>query len=88
MIKLKVSLSEIFTSVEGEGIYFGTKTMFVRLAGCHLKCFWCDTPYALSMNDGKDYEVSDVTKMIDDNLIQSLFQIQWRQPPGFLPPPL
>jgi organic radical activating enzyme len=38
---LKVSISEIFTSVEGEGIYFGTKTLFVRLAGCHLKCFWC-----------------------------------------------
>ena len=74
---MKVSLSELFTSVEGEGIYFGTKTMFVRLAGCHLKCFWCDTPYALSMNDGKDYEVSDVTKMIDDNLIQNTYKVNF-----------
>ena len=33
----EVRLSEIFTSVEGEGILFGTKTLFVRLAGCPLK---------------------------------------------------
>ena len=29
----KIQLSEIFTSIEGEGILFGTKTMFVRMAG-------------------------------------------------------
>jgi organic radical activating enzyme len=32
-----MKLSEIFTSIEGEGILFGTKTMFVRLAGCPFK---------------------------------------------------
>lgn len=74
---MKVSLSEIFTSVEGEGIYFGTKTMFVRLAGCHLKCFWCDTPYALSMKDGREYELSDVLKMIDDNLVQNTYKVNF-----------
>lgn len=49
----KVQLSEIFTSIEGEGIFFGTKTMFIRMAGCHLKCYWCDTDYALSMKIGR-----------------------------------
>ena len=34
----KVQLSEIFKSIEGEGIFFGTKTMFVRMAGCDLRC--------------------------------------------------
>jgi organic radical activating enzyme len=77
VIKLKVSLSEIFTSVEGEGIYFGMKTMFVRVAGCPLKCFWCDTTYALSMKDGKEYEVSDVIKMIDDNLQQNTYKVNF-----------
>lgn len=77
MIRLKVSLSEIFTSVEGEGIYFGTKTMFVRMAGCFMKCYWCDTPYALSMKDGKEYEVSDVIKMIDDNLLQNTYKVNF-----------
>ena len=77
MIKLKVSLSEIFTSVEGEGVYFGTKTMFVRMAGCTLKCFWCDTPYALSMKDGKEYEVSDVINMIDENLLPNTYKVNF-----------
>jgi len=77
VIRLKVRLSEIFTSVEGEGIYFGTKTLFVRLAGCHLKCFWCDTPYALSTKDGKEYEVSDVVKMIDNDLMQNTYKVNF-----------
>ncbi|MFQ5940610.1 MAG: 7-carboxy-7-deazaguanine synthase QueE [Nitrososphaerales archaeon] len=74
---MKVSFSEIFTSVEGEGIYFGTKTLFVRLAGCHLKCFWCDTPYALSMKDGKEHEVSDVLNMIDKNLLPNTYKVNF-----------
>ena len=44
---LKVRLFEIFTSVEGEGILFGTKTLFVRLAGCPFTCFYCDTKESL-----------------------------------------
>ncbi len=75
--ELKVSISEIFTSVEGEGIYFGTKTLFVRLAGCTLKCFWCDTPYALSMKDGKEYDVNDAIKLIDKNLVQNTFKVNF-----------
>jgi len=74
---LKVSISEIFTSVEGEGIYFGTKTLFVRLAGCTLKCFWCDTPYALSMKDGREYEISDAIKLLDSNLVQNTFKVNF-----------
>lgn len=77
MIRLKVILSEIFTSVEGEGIYFGMKTMFVRVAGCFMKCYWCDTPYALSMKDGKEYEVSDAIKMIDDNLLPNTYKVNF-----------
>ncbi|MEM3084513.1 MAG: 7-carboxy-7-deazaguanine synthase QueE [Nitrososphaerales archaeon] len=72
-----MNLSEIFTSVEGEGIYFGTKTLFVRVAGCFMKCFWCDTPYALAMKDGKEYEVSDVIKMIDENLMPNTYKVNF-----------
>jgi organic radical activating enzyme len=74
---LKVSLSEIFTSVEGEGIYFGTKTLFVRLAGCSLKCFWCDSPYALSMKDGTEYEISEAIQLLDKNLQPNTFKVNF-----------
>jgi organic radical activating enzyme len=42
MIKGKVT--EVFESVQGEGIYLGELQIFVRFFGCNLKCKFCDTP--------------------------------------------
>ncbi len=55
----RVQLSEIFTSIEGEGILFGTKTMFIRMAGCPLNCRWCDTAYALPIDSGTTFSFSE-----------------------------
>lgn len=38
-------INEIFRSLQGEGYDAGRPCVFVRLAGCHLSCPWCDTPY-------------------------------------------
>ncbi|HJU33973.1 MAG TPA: 7-carboxy-7-deazaguanine synthase QueE [Nitrososphaera sp.] len=70
-------LSEIFTSIEGEGILFGTKTMFVRLAGCPFNCHWCDTPYALPMDSGIDYSVEEVKEIISKNLQPNTYKINF-----------
>lgn len=40
-------LSEIFTSFQGEGVHAGRRHLFVRLAGCNLRCRYCDTPDSL-----------------------------------------
>ncbi|MDQ3882860.1 MAG: 7-carboxy-7-deazaguanine synthase QueE [Thermoproteota archaeon] len=74
---ITIKLSEIFTSIEGEGILFGTKTMFVRLAGCPFKCHWCDTPYALPMNSGIDYSVNEVKEIISKNLQPNTYKINF-----------
>lgn len=41
-------IAEIFTSIQGEGTFSGYPTVFVRLAGCNLRCTYCDTPCAQS----------------------------------------
>lgn len=40
-------LSEIFASFQGEGSRAGQRHLFVRLAGCNIRCRWCDTPDSL-----------------------------------------
>ena len=37
---------ERFVSLQGEGIWLGVPSAFLRFAGCNLACRWCDTPYA------------------------------------------
>lgn len=39
-------LSEMFCSVQGEGLFVGERQIFVRTAGCAATCSWCDTVYS------------------------------------------
>lgn len=43
MTEEKGYVSEIFASVQGEGILVGERQIFVRMAGCSAACRWCDT---------------------------------------------
>jgi len=57
-------LSETFNSIQGEGPLQGRPAFFIRLAGCNLKCSFCDTPYAQKAGD----EAGDVTVVRDQML--------------------
>lgn len=57
-----MKVSEIFYSMEGEGIEIGRPQIFVRLAKCNLRCVWCDTKY--SWNDGKEMSLSETIEEI------------------------
>jgi 7-carboxy-7-deazaguanine synthase len=74
---LKVRLFEIFTSVEGEGILYGTKTLFVRLAGCPFTCFYCDTKESLPLNSGTEYTIEEANELIDTNLQDQTYKVNF-----------
>ncbi|MFH0988983.1 MAG: 7-carboxy-7-deazaguanine synthase QueE [bacterium] len=40
-----MQISEIFHSIQGEGMLAGTPSVFIRTSICNLRCWWCDTPY-------------------------------------------
>ena len=48
---LRLRISEIFASLQGESLTQGLPTLFIRLTGCPLRCHYCDTPYAFSGGD-------------------------------------
>ena len=53
-------ISEIFYSIQGEGMLTGVPSVFVRTSGCNLRCNWCDTPYASWQPEGTQRTVADI----------------------------
>jgi 7-carboxy-7-deazaguanine synthase len=58
-----LSVNEIFYSIQGESTHAGKPCVFVRLAGCDLRCTWCDTAYAF--NEGQKMSVDDVVERVE-----------------------
>ncbi len=48
---MRLKLTELFLSIQGEADAVGWPTVFVRLTGCPLRCGYCDTAYAFSGGD-------------------------------------
>jgi len=60
-----MKISEIFFSIQGEGVEIGLPTVFVRLFACDLRCTWCDSMYAVEGTDFKDMSIEEVTAEIE-----------------------
>lgn len=48
-----LQVQDVFYTIQGEGPYSGTPAVFVRLTGCNLRCFFCDTKWD---DDNDEYE--------------------------------
>lgn len=57
-------VSEIFYTIQGEGISLGAPSIFLRLAGCHLRCSWCDSKFTWDRKSGKEMSTAEILKEI------------------------
>ncbi|HTD57035.1 MAG TPA: radical SAM protein [Silvibacterium sp.] len=63
---------EIYKSVQGESSHAGRPCIFVRLAGCNLRCSWCDSEYTFTggYKLTEDEVVADIAKLAPVKLIE------------------
>jgi 7-carboxy-7-deazaguanine synthase len=67
-----VYLIEIYKSVQGESSFAGLPCIFVRLAGCNLRCAWCDSEYTFSggIKMTEDEVVAEIEKLTPVRLVE------------------
>jgi len=58
-------VNEIFKSIQGESTYAGVPCTFVRLAGCNLRCTYCDTSYAYY--NGRELSDEEIISKIEEH---------------------
>lgn len=59
-----MKIAELYGSLQGEGLFAGTPSTFVRTSGCNLRCRWCDTPFTSWEPVGEERSIDDVLQQI------------------------
>ena len=61
----QLRVTEVFYSLQGEALFAGWPTAFIRLTGCPLRCVYCDTAYAF--NGGERRSIQDLLNAVADH---------------------
>lgn len=56
-------IGEIFFSIQGESLFVGKPTVFIRTATCNLRCRWCDSPHSHAM--GTVVQIEEILKEVE-----------------------
>ena len=67
-----LSIIEIYRSIQGESSFAGMPCTFVRLAGCNLRCTWCDSEYTFTGGKRMDADAvfAEVQRLSQDGLVE------------------
>ncbi len=60
MAEKRLPILESFYSLQGEGYNVGVAAYFIRLAGCNVRCPWCDTPNSWDIASGELRKIEDI----------------------------
>lgn len=60
-------LNEMFETIQGEGVFTGTPSVFIRLQECGVGCAWCDTQQTWSANPEDEVKLVDVLTKHQDS---------------------
>ncbi len=70
--KLILTKDKVFSTIQGEGLYSGVPSTFIRLSGCNLRCSWvdqgkkvlCDTPYSSFYPENEAHTVKEIVNKV------------------------
>lgn len=71
-MKNEFPVVELFDSIDGEGKRTGLMAIFVRFAGCNLRCTYCDTAYALRRSDALEV-------LTGEELLERIHKYPWKR---------
>ncbi len=69
---MNASITEIFSSIQGEGLFVGERQIFVRFADCNLKCDYCDTTNGKRVGEVTSLRVLEKIKKLNTGRIHSV----------------
>ncbi|MDE7293240.1 MAG: putative 7-carboxy-7-deazaguanine synthase QueE [Oscillospiraceae bacterium] len=69
---MKFKTAEKFISLNGEGPLAGQPAVFIRFAGCNLRCGYCDTAWAQEFDTGEDMSLEEIVRYVRESGVRNV----------------
>ena len=73
----RARIVEVFSSLQGEGLFLGQKQIFVRFGGCNLHCDYCDEPDTIKIPSGEIWSAKKLQTAISALAHENPEAISW-----------